>query len=77
MGRFRIQILLEDNTWSNQKTIAKNTQYCDNSTDWTLLNLDFTVEKYGIKLIYDQIDTTLADMCFSNISNITKTHSVY
>ena len=74
MGRFRMQILLEDNTWSNQKTIAKNTQYCDNSTDWTLLNLDFTVEKYGIKLIYDQIDTTLADMCFSNI---TKTHSVY
>ena len=26
MGRFRIQILLEDSTWSTQYTIAKNTQ---------------------------------------------------
>ena len=51
MGRFRIQLLLEDNTWSTQYTIAKNTQYSDNSTDWTLLNLDFTVENYGIRLI--------------------------
>ena len=42
MGRFRIQLLLEDNTWSTQYTIAKNTQYSDTSTDWTLLNLDFT-----------------------------------
>ena len=74
MGRFRIQLLLEDNTWSTQYTIAKNSQYSDNSTDWTLLNLDFTVENYGIKLIYDQIDTAHADMCFSNI---TITHSVY
>ena len=49
MGRFRVQLLLEDNTWSTQYTIAKNTQYSDNSTDWTLLNLDFTVENYGIK----------------------------
>ena len=74
MGRFRIQILLEDNTWSTQFTIAKISQYSDNSTDWTLLNLDLTVENYGINLIYDQIDTTHADMCFSNI---TITHSVY
>ena len=74
MGRFRIQLLLEDNTWSDQYNIAKNTQYSDNSTDWTLLNLDFTVENYGIKLIYDQIDTAHADKCFSNI---TITHSVY
>ena len=74
MGRFRIQLLLEDNTWSTQYTIAKNTQYSDNSNDWTLLNLDFTVANYGIKLIYDQIDTAHADMC---ISNITITHSVY
>ena len=50
MGKFRIQILLEGNTWSTQYTIAKNIQYSDNSTDWTLLNLDFTVENYGIKL---------------------------
>ena len=74
MGRFRIQLLLEDNTWSTQYTIDKNTQYSDTSTDWTLLNLNFTVENYGIKLIYDQIDTPHADMCFSNK---TITHSVY
>ena len=73
MGRFRIQLLLEDNTWSTQYTIAKNTHYSDNSTDWTLINLDFTVENYGIKWIYDQIDKTHADKCFSNI---TITHSV-
>ena len=44
MGRFRIQLLLEDNIWSTQNTIANNTQYSDTSTDWTLLNLDFTIE---------------------------------
>ena len=74
MGRFRIQLLLEDNTWSTQYTIAKNTQYSDTSTDWTLLNLDFTIENCSIKLVYDQIDKPHADMCFSNI---TITHSVY
>ena len=50
-GRFRIQLLLEDNTWSTQCTVAKNTQYSDTSTDWTLLNLDFTIENYGNKLV--------------------------
>ena len=74
MGRFRIQLLLDDNTWSTVYTIAKNAQYSDTSTDWTLLNLDFPIENYGIKLIYDQIDTAHADMCFSNI---TITHSVF
>ena len=73
MGWFRIQLLLEDNAWSTHCTIPKNDQYSDTSTDWTLLNLDFTVENYGIKLIYDEIDTTHADMCFSNI---TITHSI-
>ena len=73
MGRLRIQLLLEDNTRSTQNTIAKYTQHINNSTDWTLLNLDFTVDNYGIKLFYDEIDTAHADMCFSNI---TKTHSV-
>ena len=33
MGRLRMQLLFEDNTWSTQYTIAKNTQYSDNSTD--------------------------------------------
>ena len=74
MGRFRIQLLLKDNTWSTQYTIAKNTQYSDNSTDWTLLDLDFTISNYGIKLFLDQIDTAHSDMGFSNI---TITHSVY
>ena len=74
MGRFRIQLLLQDNTWSTQYTMAKNTQYSDSPTEWSLLNLDFTTENYGIKLINDQIDTPHADMCFSNI---TITHSVY
>ena len=74
MGRFRIQLLLEDNTWSIQFFIPRNDRYSDNSTDWTLVNLNFTVENYGIELIYDQIDSAHADMCFSNI---TKTHSVY
>ena len=74
MGRFRIQLLLDDNSWSTVYTIDKNTQYSDNSTDWTLLNLDFTQENYGIKLIYDEIDGAHADMGFSNI---TITHSVY
>ena len=29
MGRFRIQLLLEDDTWSTQYTIDENTQYSD------------------------------------------------
>ena len=74
MGRFRNQLLLEDNIWSTQYTIAENTQNGKNSTDWTLINLDFTAENYGIKLILDQIDTAHSVMCFSNI---TITHSVY
>ena len=74
MGRFRIQLLSEDNTWSTQYTIVKNTQYITTSTERTLLNLDFTIENYGIKLIYDQKDTAHADVCFSKI---TITHSVY
>ena len=74
MGRFRIQLFLEDNTWSTQYNIPKNDRYSDSSTQWTLVNLNFIVENYGIKLIYNQIDTPHADMCFSNI---TITHSVY
>ena len=73
-GRFRIQLLLEDNTWSTRYNIAKIDRYSDTSTDWTLVNLNFTVESYGIRLIYDQIDTPHADMCFSNF---TITNSVF
>ena len=74
MGRFRIQLLLDDNTWSTQYTISKNTQYNSSPTEWSLLNLGFTIENYGIKLILDQIDTAHSDMGFSNF---TITHSVY
>ena len=74
MGRFRIQLLLADNTWSTMYNIPKNDRYSDTSTEWTLVSLNFTVENFGIKLIYDQIDTAHADMCFINI---TITHSVF
>ena len=74
MGRFRIELLLEDNTWSTRYNIPKNGQYSISSTEWTLVNLNFTIENYGIRLVYDQIDTSHADMCFSNN---TITHSVY
>ena len=73
MGSFRVQLLLEDNTWSTRYNIPKNDRFSNSSTQWTLVNLNFTVENYGIRLVYDQIDTPHADMCFSNI---TITHSV-
>jgi len=74
MGLFGIRLLSEDNTWNTQYTILKNTQYHSTSTEWSLLNLDFTTENYGIKVIYDELGSPHADMCFSNI---TITHSVY
>ena len=73
MGRFRIDLLLDNNTWTNKYTIEKNTQYSDTSTEWKLLSLDFTEENYGIRLIYDRISTAHADMSFSDIIII---HSV-
>ena len=47
MGRFKNQLVLENDTWNTQYTIAKNAQYNTTSTEWTLLNLDFTVDNYG------------------------------
>ena len=73
MGRFRIQLLLVDNTWSTRYNIAKNDRYSDTSTQWTKLYLNFTEENYGIKIIFDEIDSAHSDMCFSNIAI---THSV-
>ena len=43
MGRFRIQFLLEDNTWSTRYNIRKTDSYSDSSTNWTKLSLNFTV----------------------------------
>ena len=68
MSRFRIQLLLIDNTWSSRYNIPKNDRCSDNSTDWTLVSLNFTGEIYGIKLVYDEIDTAHAHMCFSNVT---------
>ena len=73
-GRFRTHLLFEDDTWSTRYSIPKNDQYSDSSTDWTIVNLNFTVDNYVIKIIYDEIQTPHADICFSNIP---KTHSVY
>ena len=73
MGRFRIQLLLEDNTWSTRYNIPENYRYNNTSTAWTKISLNFTEENYGSDLIYDQIDTPHADICFTNI---TITHSL-
>ena len=37
--------------------IPKNDRYSSSSTQWNLVSLTLTVETYGIKLSYDQIDT--------------------
>ena len=74
MGRFRIDLLLDNDTWENKYTIEQNSQFSDSSTEWSLLNLDFSEENYGIRLIYDRIDTAHADMSFSDI---TITYSVF
>ena len=42
--------------------------YSDRSTQWTKLSLNLTEEKYGNKLLYNEIDTPHADMSFSNIT---------
>ena len=68
MAGFRIQLLLEDNTWRICCNIPKNDRYSDTLTDWTKLSSKFTVENYGIKTINDEKDSALADMCFSNIT---------
>ena len=74
IGRLGIQLILEDNIWSTRYNVPKNDRYSDSSTQWTKLSLNFTVENFGIKLIYDEIDSAHADMGFSNIA---KTHFVY
>ena len=74
MDRLRIQISLEDNTWSIRYNIPKLERYSNSSTVWTLASLNFTVEIYGFRLYCDQIDTPHADMRFGKISI---THSVY
>ena len=73
MGRLRIQLLLENGIWTTENTIDKNTQNTA-ATEWKLLNLDISVENYGIKLVFDRIESAHSDTGFSNIMI---THSVY
>ena len=73
MRRFRTQFIVGDNTWSTRYNILKNDRYSGSSTNWTKLSLKFIVGNYGIRIRYNKIDTTHADMCFSNI---TITHSI-
>ena len=74
IGCFRIHFLLVDNTWSTRYNMPQNDRYSNSSSQWTLLSLYLIVENYGMKLIYDEIESALAVMAFSNIAI---THSVY
>ena len=74
MGRFRVQLILEDNTWSTRHNIPKIDRYCDTSTQLTQSRLIFTEENYDLKLLFDEIDTVHTEMC---ITKFVITHSVY
>ena len=74
VGRFRIHLLLEDNTLSTRYNFSKSDRCSNSPTKWTNLGLIFFVETYGIHLIDDEIDSAQADMCFSK--NII-THFLY
>ena len=67
VGRFQIQLLLENNSWATIYNIPKNKQFSNGSTQWHLFDMDITEENYGIKFVYDQIPTAHSDMFFSNI----------
>ena len=62
MGRFEIQLILEDHTWSTIYNIKKNSQYSNASLVWHLFDFDNTQENYGVKLIFDQTPRAHADM---------------
>ena len=46
----------------------------DSPTQWTKRSSNLTEQNYGIKLIFDEIDSAHSDLCFGNISKI---HSLY
>ena len=68
MGRFRIHLLIPHRHWSPKKAFDEKTKYGANSTDWSLINLVFMEAKYWIRRVYDQIETTHADMGFCKIT---------
>ena len=67
MCRLGMLLLLSDNTWSTRQYFPKNDMYSNSSTPWTLFSLNCCVEVYGNNLIYDQIDSRRAEMCFINV----------
>ena len=74
MAKLEIQ-LLRNGVWQTEYTMDKDTNFSTLSTDWTLFNMNIISQpNYGIKLIYSGINSTHADMCFSDI-NIT--HSIF
>ena len=44
VGRFKLPLLLGDNTWSTRYKIPKNDRYDDSPTQWIKLGLNFTEE---------------------------------
>ena len=57
MGRFKIRLLLSDNTWSTKQLMPNNHRCTDSSTDWTPVSLGFTKVNYCIELVYDKKGT--------------------
>ena len=48
--------------------IYLNNWYGNSPSQWAKLSLIFAVEIYGIKKVYDQIGTLLADMCLRSFT---------
>ena len=66
MGRFQIQILLQDAQWHSKRINDKTTNYCATSEEWDIQNLDFRESNFCRKSSLWS-DRQLADMCFINI----------
>ena len=62
-----IHLLLGDNTKSTRCNKAKNDRYSDLSTQWILGSVKLPLERFGIRIIYDEIDTALGDIYASVI----------
>ena len=66
MVGLRGQILI-DRQGEAKYTVDKNTNLSALSEERALLNMDFAEINFGKNLVYGQIDTTLAELCFGNI----------
>ena len=75
MGRFWFHLIKNGQT-DRKNSNDKNTKYSAKSKKWTLLNLDFTETSYVIELVFDQIDTALADKD-KNFTIFLTTYAVY